>query len=1336
MSSLLKFGVITRLVSTSPVVYEVRLEDHRLLVVGHAQIRPHPAKTLKPGARLSLYEIDGMVKWANSGLAADEKEQELLTEKKKYRVTSFDTQASTISFADASGASIRMRLPQTNIIWSKIARGSEWEIEITHSTSGETKYTLLMPAQEKKSPDPATQGSQPAPKPGPAPDEGSRQKSDRGEKKQQRDERERVQAEEAGMDAGYFQARYREGHRHEIMTFLAEHLGDESLEWYRMSPAKAGVYSQPQKALRANVQDVVARIDGKKIEFYSHQARALDSIRTGRNLVVVTPTASGKTLCYNPAIFERLAGGDPSARALYVFPLNALLMDQKAKLDELVKGFKANGIDIKVEYLIGGRGAEERRRIARSNPQIVAINPEMLSWILQAEAKDWAAFFSGLQYVVLDEVHKYRSVLGLHMAGIIRRLLLQTRRLKAQPQFILSSATVNSPLELAERLTSLPAASFELISEKEDGSRQAAKHWVVANPDLHQTGYDGYLSAAAGIMVELLKASDKNSRSSPLNTIVFAKSKRDVNKIYNQVQENLRHLPHLKSKITKYTSSDLVVEEKQKIYEGLKSGDLLGVVSTNALEAGIDIGHLDACVIAGFPFTVMTMRQMAGRVGRQEEGLVVYIPSSIGAVDQYYRQNPNMLLEQTPEVFVVDPGNPYVARKHINAAALGMGSINTAELGIFGPKAPGIVQQALEDRAMMSRGDSFSGTRRDFSDTRDVYAIAGIRGQAQVPYVICRAGKTNCDLSAECFKTNTTRSCDSKVTVLDKLYAYRDCHPEAIYESMDGGLYRVEQFDDQLRRIQVESLRENSLERTFAEEDTAIQVTRLDDRKKELVEGGQLRLGDITVTQSFTGYFEYTLEPNRRCKKCRREYDDDILQCPICRRRTERFFNPSKKKHLDFPTPYTESGLQINTKTVACWMALPAKLEERLYPASPCKLPGDRNRVMAFLKGTLNLEAIHRKIRLTDVEKALLKSYHENAGRSLRARRPSQSESVLYPGIYGQCLLRLLREKLPESRALEVFQAATGYPVTDDLSQVCRDCRTSVLLPAMHTLEHTILMRYPSVALGDVNDLGAHTSLGHAETGAPTIFWFDSYEGGLGAAEKIFDFLPELLEASERTLSSCRCSTLEGCPNCTQISHCDNHIGSLTKFAARLLIALLRGKELDIPLEPFIYRSSFKTKFESSYASNEKSKREHGIGDEAPQYGYSQPSAPDPFQLLRLQKVAHDTVLNKAFEIRGGEIMDEVPPVSVVELSQAFESARRTLRPKIWDIRPNPDPYKTLQILPSASLPMAQKIYRVIALQVHPDRFTGDKAQATEMMQCVNEAFEKIKKDKGKGAKV
>jgi len=1002
-------------------------------------------------------------------------------------------------------------------------------------------------------------------------------------------------------------------------------------------------------------------------------------------------------------------------------------MDQKGKLDALVKDFRSHGITINVELLKGGIQPIERKRIAQSNPHILAINPELLSWILLREAQPWTQFFSNLKYVVIDEVHTYRGILGMHMAGIIRRLLLQARKLTTEPQFILSSATVSNPMDLASRLTSLPESSFDLLVEKDDGSRQAHKHWVVANPDLHVGGYDGYLTTVALVMIELLNAKDKNGKPSPLNTIVFAKSKRDVHKIYKLVQENLRNQPDLLKKVTKYTSSDLDITEKQRIYESLKTGQLLGVVSTNALEAGIDIGRLDACIIAGFPFTVMAMRQMAGRVGRQAEGLVVFVPHPVGSVDQYYRQNPELLLSQPPEVFVVDPENAYIARKHINAAAYSLRGVTAKDLSIFGPKVVDTIRQALIDKVMNSSPNGYTGSLRDYRDPTDIYAISSIRAQAQIPYTICLAEAGQCNFSSACLSSNGVKKCESQIAVLDRQYAYRDCHPGAIYESMDGGLYRVVKFDDKQRVIRVVPLPDNSLERTFVEEETYVNlINNRPVQRKTLHDGVEVFTGEISVTRTFTGYYTYELTPSRRCNKCRRDFDDQVNNCPVCKRKTIRVFGQTKVKHADFTEPFKDTGLKIRSKTVGCWVKFPSELEERLSAASTCKLPGEQNKVMGFLKNPLDLNQLGLHIRLSGEEKALIKTYYEESGQKIRERTPVRGETLLYPGVYGQCILGRLRKKLPESRALEVYQAVTGYPVTDDLKHICRDCQSSALFSAMHTLEHTVLMRYPSVALGDSSDLGSYTTLGHFETGGPTIFWYDNYEGGLGAAEKIYDVLSNLLEASEKTLTSCKCNTLGGCPICTQIGHCDYHNEGLNKPGSLALIAFLLGKTYQVPFEPFVYKDRQKEKFASSYKANEYAQYERGVGEEAPK----RPTELDPYQVLRLQKAVHDQVLEKAFEIRAIEIGNDAPPISAVELNRAFQAIKKTQRPITWNISVETDPYRVLEVLPSASLPMAQKIYRVIALNIHPDTYPGEKKRATEMMQILNDAFDKIRKDK------
>lgn len=1350
MTSLVKFGTIINILRIKPPQYEVRLDNKSIVVVNHAQIQPQIQKSLRVGSRLSVFEIDGKVKWASTDLSSRRESPENSApelETKTVAVVTTDPIKGIVTFQDTQGQIVRIRLPIKHPIWQTMFRGREFELEIKRGTDGQVSYSVMMPsAGEKQKPseqerknDPFTKEPQVNPQQSASPH--SKETADATHRKiseaksQSSDERvdtktTHIESDRVGIDPAYFAEREEEGHRYEIMSFLAEHLNDDLIEWYQMRAAKDARYSPPAKPLHPTIEQAIKNLDTNFSQLYSHQAHALDSIRTGRNLIVVTQTASGKTLCYNPAIFEHFIGNDPSACALYIFPLNALMMDQKEKVDQLRNNLGAHGISINTEMLKGKLGTEKRREIGRLSPHVLAINPEMLSVILN-EPQYWQSFFSNLKFVVVDEVHTYRGILGLHMAGIMRRLLLQARRSGSEPQFILSSATVSNPMDLAVRLTSLSEATFDLLSEGDDGSFQAHKHWITINPDAHANGngYDNYLTTAAMVMVELLMARDEQKNPSSLNTILFAKSIRDVKKVYRILQENLRQRPDLLGKIRTYVSAELSFDEKREIYEGLKTGRYVGVVSTNALEAGIDIGKLDACIIAGFPFSVMRMRQMAGRVGRHQEGLVAFVPQPASSIDQFYRLNPSLLLTQPPEVFVVDPTNPYIARKHINAAAFSLKGLSQQELGVFGANALETAQQAIEDKVMSRNGSKFFGTRRDFTDKSDSYAVANIRSKAQVPYIVCKAANGKCDLLPQCFESSMGDKCESHVTTLDRQYAYRDCHPDAIYEGPDGAHYQVISLDDERRVIQVEPLPEHTLERTFAEEDISIQIIGEPRASKSLTHGVQLQVGEVLVTRSFTGYYTYQLEPKRNCRKCRREYEATVISCPSCGRRAAHTFSQSKPKRQDFPPPYNETGFHITLKTVACWMKLPAELENKLYAASPCKLPGEKNKVADFLKKPFQAEKFAPNLRLSANEKTLISQYHQEAGNSLRQRKNTAQETILYPGVYGQCGMSVLRSHLPEGRSLEVFQAMTGYPVTDELKHVCRKCQTSVLLQAMHTLEHTVIMRYPSVALGDSSDLGSFTRLGHPGTGTPTIFWYDNYDGGLGAAEKIYEKIQDLLIASEMTLTTCSCNSLEGCPNCTHIGHCDMQNEGLSKIGLLALIALLQGKQFQVPFEPFVYRNTQKPRFESAYRANEYVKQEHGIGEEAPQ-SQRQTPAPDPYKVLRVQNEVHDPVLEKAYEVRGEEISDEVPPISAVELNQAFHTILETRRPTTWNIQPSQDAFKILEILPSASLPMIQKIYRVIARQIHPDTFAGDKSKANEMMKLLNEAFDKARKEK------
>jgi DEAD/DEAH box helicase domain-containing protein len=274
----------------------------------------------------------------------------------------------------------------------------------------------------------------------------------------------------------------------------------------------------------------------------------------------------------------------------------------------------------------------------------------------------------------------------------------------------------------------LPASEFEVLNETKDGSQQAYKHWLVYNPDgaANDDEYDGYLTTAASVMVRLLMAKDTRSRPAPLNTILFARSMRDVEKAYKLVRENLKkQAPHLADKVRSFVGARLTPPEKRDIYEGLRDGRYYGVVSTNALEAGIDIGKLDACIIAGFPFTIMRMRQMAGRVGRQNEGLVVYVPHPARPVDEYYRHNADLLLTQKPEAFVIDADNPYIARKHLNAAAAELSGISKAEAQIFGSRLDEMIREAVAGQVMRQSNGHLFGTKRNYKNLKDEYLDFG-----------------------------------------------------------------------------------------------------------------------------------------------------------------------------------------------------------------------------------------------------------------------------------------------------------------------------------------------------------------------------------------------------------------------------------------------------------------------------------------------------------------------------------------------------------------------------------------------------------------------------------
>jgi len=388
---------------------------------------------------------------------------------------------------------------------------------------------------------------------------------------------------------------------------------------------------------------------------YSHQRKAYDTVRSGRNAVVVTPTASGKTLCYNLPVVQTLLE-DPKARALYLFPTKALSQDQQSELNEVALG---GSLPLQV-YTYDGDTPDSLRVAAREGGRIVISNPDMIhAGVLPNHAK-WIRFFSGLRYVVIDEMHAYRGVFGSHVADVIRRLKRVAAFYGAKPVFILSSATIGNPAELASALV-----EEEVSAITENGAPRGERRVVFYNPPLVDP-VQGIRKSSATESERLALALLREG----VKTILFARSRLKVELIASYISESLANLytDNSRIKVSPYRSG-LLPSERRAIEKGLREGEIQGVVSTNALELGIDIGGLDAAVVAGFPGSFASFWQQAGRAGRRGGLSVAFLVASSSPLDQYIIAHPEYFFGRSPEQARIDPDNPYIYTDHVKCAA-------------------------------------------------------------------------------------------------------------------------------------------------------------------------------------------------------------------------------------------------------------------------------------------------------------------------------------------------------------------------------------------------------------------------------------------------------------------------------------------------------------------------------------------------------------------------------------------------------------------------------------------------------------------------------------------
>jgi DEAD/DEAH box helicase domain-containing protein len=527
--------------------------------------------------------------------------------------------------------------------------------------------------------------------------------------------------------------------------------GDVTLD--HTIPARPARYLPLPAGLRP---ELAAALASRGIErLYAHQAEAYEHVRAGRHVVVVTPTASGKTLCYNLPVLQRLLE-QPTSRALYLFPTKALAQDQLAELGALAKPLP---IEVKVDVYDGDTPPGQRTAI-RDGGHIVLTNPDMLHTGILPHHTRWRRLFSSLEHVVIDELHTYRGLFGSQVANVIRRLKRICEFYGARPRFVCASATIANPRELAERL--LEEEQVGLVERS--GAPSGERRLVFYNPPLVNRD----LGVRRGALLEGQRIAAPWIRRG-IQTIVFCRSRLQVEVMTSYLQESL--LPRLdaRRRVRGYRSGYLPLRRRE-IEAGLRRGEIHGVVSTNALELGIDIGSLQAAVIVGYPGTIASTWQQLGRAGRRSGSIAVFVASS-APLDQFLVRHPEYFLEATPEEGLIDPDNLLVLAGHLQAGLFELPFVEGERLG--GADVSELLELFEED-GVVSR----SGGRWFWSQSAFPAEGVSLRRLAADNVVIVDSSSPRPQVVGE----------------MDQFSARTMLHEEAIY-LQDGAQYHVDRLD-------------------------------------------------------------------------------------------------------------------------------------------------------------------------------------------------------------------------------------------------------------------------------------------------------------------------------------------------------------------------------------------------------------------------------------------------------------------------------------------------------------------------------------------------------------
>jgi len=564
-------------------------------------------------------------------------------------------------------------------------------------------------------------------------------------------------------------------------------------------PRRPAVYADIEPPLSPPLSSALAKLHITRL--YEHQAEGLSRFRQGENVAIATPTASGKSLIYNLALLE-LLGEKTTGHGLYLFPLKALAQDQHQAFVALNRALPAE-LRLQAAVYDGDTPSSQRRRIKENLPHLLISNPDMLHLGLLPFHQQWENFFRNLRLVVIDEIHTYRGIFGSHVVQILRRLQRVCELYGSRPRYIVLSATIANVGDFANRLT---GTKFHAVERS--GAPQTGRHFFFLNPEISAT------TVAARLFVKAVQRG--------LKTIAFTQARKLTEILHMNVVETA---PELATKVSSYRAGFLA-EERRDIERGLASGSVAGVISTSALEMGIDIGGLDACILVGYPGAIINTWQRSGRVGRGASDSMVLLIGQPDALDQYFMRYPKDFFQRPFEAAVVDPDNSEVLDAHLPCAAAEIPLSKSGDLygkgGALAARVPGL--EAKGELLRSAEGGHWYAAKRRPHRLVDIRSVG--------------TGYTIFDESTE-----------KVVGKNDGVRVFKECHPGAIYLHR-GRQHLVTRLDLERQNVFVRPTKVRYYTRALSDKDTEILAV----ERSRPVANFIVRLGRVKVTEQVVAY--------------------------------------------------------------------------------------------------------------------------------------------------------------------------------------------------------------------------------------------------------------------------------------------------------------------------------------------------------------------------------------------------------------------------------------------------------------------------------------------------